>query len=155
MSALKPEKLHITYQTGTFPDALVLPRRYTLTHSDLTGELFLTVGAEYDKRQMGGWYTRLMRDEALAELVEQGGGYTLHVYVHVSGGPVFGTVAFRDAILRRHMPLVLETLRYGDRALFAAHSELDEAAVQVHFAARQARYNVVEDWGQIGKYRLE
>jgi len=154
MSALNPGKLHVTFQPGTSLEALALPRRYTLTHSDLTGDLFLTIGGEFDQKQVGGLYTRLMRDEALAELVEQGSGFAMHVYVHVSGGLVFGTAAFRDAILRRHMPLVLEALRHGDRALFAAHAELEAAAVQVHFAARQARYNAVENWGPIGKYRL-
>ena len=153
MSTLKPEKLHVTFQAGTSPEALAFPRRYTLTHSDLTGDLFLTVGAEYDRGQVGGLYTRLMRDEALAELVEEAEGPALHVHVHVSGGIVFGTAAFRYAILRQHMPLVLEALRHGDLALFAARPDLDGAAVRVHFAARQPRYNVVEDWGEIGEYR--
>jgi hypothetical protein len=153
MSALNPDKLHVTFQAGTSAVGLKFPRRYTLTHSDMTGDLFLTVGAEYDRKQTGGLYTRLMRDEALAELVEGAGGPELHVHVHVSGGLVFGTAAFRNAILHQHLPLVLQAVRHGDRALFETHPELDAAGVQVHFAARQRRFNIVEGWGLIGEYR--
>ena len=68
MKRLNPEKLHVTYLGGTTPEKLTLPRRYTLTHSDRTGELFLSIGREYDTKQTSRLYTRLMRDEVLAEL---------------------------------------------------------------------------------------
>ena len=44
----------------------VTPRCYTLTHSDTTGDLFLTVGPEFDRAQISGWYTRLMRSQVLS-----------------------------------------------------------------------------------------
>jgi hypothetical protein len=62
MTRLKPEKLHVRFSAGTTPEGPVTPRRYTLTHSDATGDLFLTVGPEYDRAQISGWQTRLMRD---------------------------------------------------------------------------------------------
>ena len=37
------------------------PRRYTLTHNDLTGELQLSVGACYNTAQISSWYNRLIR----------------------------------------------------------------------------------------------
>jgi len=67
MSRLKPEKLHVRFAAGVTPDEPITPRRYTLTHSDATGDLYLTIGPDYDRRQISGWYTRLMRDEVLAE----------------------------------------------------------------------------------------
>ena len=63
MNELNPQKLHVTFQKGISPQQLSLPRRYTLTHSDATGDLFLSIGAEYDQKQISGFYTRLMRDE--------------------------------------------------------------------------------------------
>jgi hypothetical protein len=39
MSRLNPEKLHATIVDGTPVDKLVLPRIYTLTHSDFSGDL--------------------------------------------------------------------------------------------------------------------
>ena len=137
------------------PQGPILPRRYTLTHSDATGDLFLTIGADYDWGQVGGLYTRLMRDEVLAEWVAGAAGPELHAFCHVSGGVVFGGAAMRDAIFRQELPLVFEAFRYGDRALFAAHPELDRAPVVVHFWSHLARYSRVETWGVPADYHVE
>jgi hypothetical protein len=129
-----------------------VPRRYTLTHSDSTGDLFLTIGREYDRAQVSGWYTRLLRDEVLAEWTDEGDGPELHVYCHVSGGLVMGPAGWRDAIFRRELPLVLEAFRYGDRELLDARRDLQEATIKVHFRATQARYDRVETWGKLSDY---
>lgn len=36
-------------------DASTSRRRYTLTHNDITGQLFLSVGSDYNKEQVSGW----------------------------------------------------------------------------------------------------
>lgn len=154
MSRLNPEKLHVQFASGTDLEGPVVPRRYTLTHSDVTGDLYLTVGPEYDQRQISGWYTRLMRDEVLAGWREEEGGPALHVHCHVSGGLVAGSARTRLAIFRREMPLVLEALRYGDRRLFQARPALDQSPIWVHFHATQRRYDRVERWGVPADYRL-
>lgn len=64
MTPQNPKKLHTT---NIIDPKMVLPRRYTLTHSDSTGEIYLTVAHDYDLKQISGWYTRIMRDEILAE----------------------------------------------------------------------------------------
>lgn len=153
MSKLDSSKLSARVHPTTSACDLELPRRYTLTHSDLTGELFLSISPDYDQSRISGIYTRLMRDEVLAELVKDQDETSLHVYVHVSGGFVFGLAAWRKDILHHHMPMVLEALRYGDRELFAAHPELDSAEIFVHFSSDHKRYNQVERWGQIREYR--
>jgi hypothetical protein len=156
MSRLRPEKLHVRLAGGMLSDGPVTPRRYTLTHSDMTGDLFLTIGPEFDTEQISGRYTRLMRDEVLAEWRDEAeGSPSLHVFCHVSGGLVLGGAAFRDAIFRRELPLVLESVRYGDRELFQAHAELDGAPVLIHFASHRRRYRRTERWGAPADYRLE
>ena len=150
-------RLHTTFAPGTPVDRLKLPRRYTLTHSDLTGELFLTIGADYDRKQIGGWYTRFMRDEVLAEWVEiskpsKRDEFLLQVYCHVSGGFVFGTAGMRYNIFQQHLPMVLETFREAEEELYCQHPELEETPVSVCFAAWQKRYQIEEDWGNIGHY---
>ena len=135
-------------------DGPVTPRRYTLTHSDTTGDLFLTIGPAFDQAQISGWYTRLMRDEVLAEWREEEDGAALHVYCHVSGGLVFGTAGWRDAIFRRELPLVLEAFRHGDRQLFESHPELDRAPIDIHFQSHRRRYQRKERWGTPADYRL-
>jgi hypothetical protein len=137
-------------------DGPVTPRRYTLTHSDTTGDLFLAIGPAFDKAQISGWYTRLMRDEVLAEwLQDDDGQAALHVYCHVSGGLVFGTAAMRYAIFRQELPLVLECFRHGDRQLYEARSELDQAPVLVHYRSSRRRYRRIEQWGTPADYRIK
>lgn len=67
MGRLNPRKLHVRFAAGGTPQGPLTPRRYTLTHSDSTGDLFLTIAPEVDRKQIAGWYTRLMRDEVLAQ----------------------------------------------------------------------------------------
>lgn len=153
MKRLRPEKLHVKYVPGTDHGEPVAPRRYTLTHSDRTGDLFLTIGPSYDRKQISGWYTRLMRDEVLAEWSQEQGHPALRVHCHVSGGLVFGPATWRDTIFHHELPLVLEALRYGDRALYEAHPELDQAPIQVYLHARQARLDRVEPWDVPAAYR--
>lgn len=152
MKRLNPDKLHTSFTPGTLPDGLTLPRRYTLTHSDSTGDLYLTIGAEYNMKQCSGIYTRLMRDEVFGEISETDTGYMLHVYCHVSGGFIFGTAKFRYDIFQRELPLVLESFRYGDKALFENASEMKNIPVIVHFQSKKSLYNKSENWGIISDY---
>ena len=147
MGRLRPERLHATIGPRVTPEGPITPRCYTLTHSDLTGDLFLTIGAAYDIEQISGLYTRLMRDEVLAEWRRDEGLAELHVHCHVSDGFTLGPARLRLAIFRRELPLVLQALRFGDRRFFAAHPALDEAPIVVHFRAKQPRYNLMEVWG--------
>jgi hypothetical protein len=130
------------------------PRRYTLTHSDLTGDLFLTIGLDYDHEAISGFYTRLMRDEVLAEWVNAESGILLQLYCHLSGGLVLGPAGWRYQIFRRELPLVLEALRYGDAVLFEVYPELDDAPIWVSYRATQRRYQTSEHWGIPADYRL-
>lgn len=154
MSRLRPEKLNVRFLSGATPEGPVMPRRYTLTHSDATGDLFLTIGLSFNRPQISGWYTRLLRDEVLAEWIEAQDSLSLHVHCHVSGGLVLGTAGWRDGIFRRELPLVLEALRFGDKVLYSLHPLLDQAPIHVHFHATQGRYNRVEQWGIPSDYRI-
>jgi hypothetical protein len=152
MARLDPGKLHTPFGKSLAAEGPLFPRCYTLTHSDLTGDLFLTIAPNYNRRQTAGWYTRLMRDEVLAAWEQKDGRAVLHVHCHVSGGWCVGSAGFRDAIFQHELPLVLEALRYGDRRLFKLYPDLEQAPVWVHFHARQKKYNRVEDWGPMANY---
>jgi hypothetical protein len=153
MERLNPEKLHVTYLTGTTPENIVLPRLYTLTHSDRTGELFLTIGGHYDKQQISRVYTRLMRDEVLAEFADDGDRLVFKVYCHVSGGIIIGTAKWRYNIFHSELPLVLEAIRYGDRTLFEKNPQLDNTPVLICFQSTDSRFNKDENWGVMADYR--
>jgi hypothetical protein len=124
-----------------------------LTHSDLTGDLYLTVGSEYDLEKISGWKTKLMRDEVLAEWLLDEDIISLHVYCHVSGGLVFGKAEWRYNIFKKELPLVLEAIRYGDRELFNANPELDKSKIVINFQSSQKRFQRTEEWGELSNYR--
>ena len=153
MNHLDARKLHVRFLAG-LSETPGAERRYTLTHSDTTGELFLSIGPQYDRKQVSGLYTRLMRDEVLAEWRRTDGVPALHVHCHVSGGLVFGSAGWRAAIFRQHMPQVLQAFCHGDRAYLDAHPERKIARIYVHFHARQKRHNRVIEWGQIADFLL-
>ena len=153
MKRLNTNKLHVTDLTGTTSGINHLPRRYTLTHSDFTGDLFLTIGDDYDKKQISKLYTRLMRDEVLAEIIENEDRLEFRVYCHVSGGLAFGTAKWRSNIFHRELPLVMEAIRYGDRDLFETNPNLDQTAVKVYFCSRNSKYHQVENWGVMADYK--
>jgi hypothetical protein len=153
MGRLNPAKLHIRFAARITPEGPLTPRRYTLTHSDRTGDLFLTIAPEVDRKQISGWYTRLMRDEVVAEWQESEEGPALHVFCHVSGGFVLGSSSMRYDIFQHELPLVLEALRFGDGGLFEARPELDQAPIWSHFHSTDRRYDKTERWGTPADYR--
>lgn len=151
MRRLKPEKLHVTFTPGTLAEKLILPRRYTLTHSDRTGDLFLTIGRDHDVKQISGLYTRLMRDEILAEIIDDKVP-VVRVNCHISGGFIFGTAGFRYRIFQSELPLVLEAIRYGERLLFEKYPELDGSPIHIYFSSGNRRYAGMENWGTMSQY---
>ncbi|MFW9832165.1 MAG: staygreen family protein [Candidatus Thorarchaeota archaeon] len=152
MVRLRPSKLKVRFLDSPLLISQPFPRRYTLTHSDRTGELFLTIGKDYDYKQIKGWYTRLLRDEVLAELVQDNDVFALHVYCQVGRG--LGSRGYRETIFRRELPLVFEAIRYGDRELFDKESTLDKTEIVVHFCAKRSENDTIENWGLINKYKI-
>ena len=94
-----------------------------------------------------------MRDEVLAELLDNRGSVELRVYCHVSGGIIIGTAKWRNSIFQAELPLVLEAIRYGDRVFFETDPDLDQVPVRVYFQSPSRKYNRVENWGVMADYR--
>jgi hypothetical protein len=46
MTHLNPNLFHVQFIDGANETGLLSPRAYTLTHSDVIGELFLSIGKE-------------------------------------------------------------------------------------------------------------
>lgn len=143
------EKLHVKYISDFNSKEPISQRRYTLTHSDFTGELFLSIGVKFDEKATSGFYTRIMRDEILAEWVKEGEHYSLHVYCHVSGGIIIGTARWRNAILRREIPFVLKSICQGDKEFLKNYPKLENGSIFIHFQSSNKKYNKIEKWGVI------
>ena len=150
-----PQKLHICWQADRVDSAVPTTRRYTLTHSDATGDLFLTIGQDYDRKQISGWYTRLMRDEVLGEWLFKENAPALHIYLHVSGGLAFGPPGWRYGIFRQHMPMVLQVICWGDREFIRNNHNLLDTPIQLHFYSRAKAFNKMETSGKVRDYFID
>jgi hypothetical protein len=153
MRYLNPAKLTTTFIEGTIESGPIIPRVYTLTHSDFTGDLFLTIGHEVNKKQILGFYTRFMRDEVWAEWIEEN-GFSVLVHCHVSGGLILGGVSWRYAILNEHLPMVLEAFRYGDRVLFERYPALDDTPINVRFHSHKEKFDRLIPWSTFRVLRI-
>jgi hypothetical protein len=150
MSKFDPEKLSVEYREGVSRVQPIIPRRYTLTHSDVTAELFLTIGLSYAFDKIS-----IMRDEVLGEWLMNGNNYVYHVYLFIDGDINEGMAQYRDAIFRQELPLALEAIRYGDQLLFKEYPELDRAPIVVYFNSTDPNYNKVEYWGTFADYIVD
>lgn len=147
---LKPEKLFVEYRQGITKKEPIFNRYYTLTHSDETGELFLTIGSMYAFDKVNS-----MRDEVLGQWIKYNDEYFFYIYLLIDGGEIPPSKAeIRDKIFRKELPLALEAIRYGDRELFKANKELDNAHIIVFFSSSMQEYNNIEKWGKLSDYNL-
>ena len=147
MSRLNPEKLNVEY-VGVTSTEPIIPRRYTLTHSDITADLYLTIVLDFAYLKLNP-----MRDEVLGEwmLNEK---YAYYVYLHVDSNFIPEFKVIRDAVFRRELPLALEAIRYGDNEFFNAHPELDYVPILVYFLSTDPIFNNVENWGTFSDYNI-
>lgn len=150
MNKFRPENLHVRLGTEVTLTEPISPRNYTLTHSDVTGELFLTIASEYDCPSIN----RQLRDEVLGSWTKIGRSTSLLIHCYVSGGEFdYPTSVKRYGIFQRELPLALKAIRYGDRLFFQAHSRLDKAPIYVQFDSIYPAFRRVEYWGTPSRYR--
>lgn len=150
MSKFNPEKLSTEFKDGVAAAEPIVPRLYTLTHSDITAELFLTIGKRYAFDKITS-----LRDEVLGKWSGNKDGYLYVVNLHLDDdfNPI--KTPIRNLIFERELPLALEAIRYGDRAFFSAHPELDAAPIIVHFNSSSPKFNKIENWGTFLKYKTK
>ncbi len=147
MNNLNPDKLFVEFRPDVTTTQPVLERKYTLTHSDNTADLYLTIGLQFAYEKVN-----TLRDEVLAEWRMDKDLLFLYVYVYVNG--LLGNPSVRNSIFRRELPLALEAIRYGDRGLFAAHPQLGGAPIWIYFDSEHPEYNRFENWGTPDDYNL-
>ena len=150
MTDFNPKKLFVEYKNDVTIKNFKLPRKYTLTHSDETGDLFLTIGKKYDYEKIGP-----LRDEVLAQWREDGGKKYVEVFLHIDGKGGLVQTIIRDSIFRKELPLALTAIFYGDGLLIENDKELENAVIEVNFKSKIPEYNVKEKWGTVKDYKYE
>ncbi|NMD72618.1 hypothetical protein HHO41_20480 [Bacillus sp. DNRA2] len=150
MSKFDPKKLFVEYMDGVKEIKTVIPRRYTLTHSDTTGELFLAIGSHYAWNKI-----QPMRDEVLGEWKSNGCSLYYHVYLYIDRGEYTHQESKkRNEIFRRELPLALTAIRYGDRFLFDAYPQLNQASIIVNFTSAYPQFSRQENWGTFNSFTI-
>lgn len=151
MSKFNPERLTVEYRNGVTAMEPIIPRKYTLTHSDSTGELFLTIGTQFacDKVNTD------LRDEVLGEWQLNGCCLYYNVYLYLDkDGQDLNAAISRNKVFRRELPLALTAIRYGDRFLFDQYPNLDYVLIIVNFMSAYPQLNKRESWGTFNNFSV-
>lgn len=136
MRELNPQKVFVQYRDIMKPCEPVMSRKYTITHSDTTAELFVFVAENYAEDQI----TR-MRDEVRVAWEQNEKGLALIGSVIVDGKGVKENSHIRNKIFYNEMPTALQALRNADRFLFDKEPNLDNAPVFIHFISSNSAYD--------------
>jgi hypothetical protein len=148
MRELNPQKVFVQYRDRMIPYEPVIGRKYTITHSDTTAELFVFVAQNYAEDQITS-----MRDEVRVAWEQGKEGLALIGSVIVDGNGVPGNASIRNKIFYNEMPTALQALRQGDRFLFDKEPNLDNTPVFIHFLSDNPNFNKIYNFGIIGIYK--
>lgn len=141
-----PDKLWIHYDLNNLNQ--LNSRRYTLTHSDETGELFLVISSDYDYENLNS-----TRDEVLAEWTTKDcKNYYFYVYLRLDGEDGTKATKRRNEIFVRELPTALKAIKYGDPYLFTAYPQFNNAPIYVHFQSQDLNYNRIEYYNTFNDY---
>jgi hypothetical protein len=148
MLSFNGSKISVNLRPGITPRQPIIPRRYTLTHSDQTGQLFLSIGQNYAADEVNP-----SRDEVLAEWLSVGNRrFQLHAYVYVGSHCSKAEADLRNRVFVRQLPLALQAIRYGDRRFFYNRPNLHIAPIWLHFESTYPEFCRVEYWGTFAGY---
>lgn len=147
MNKLDPNRVYTQYRDIAKPYEPVVGRKYTITHSDTTGELFVVISEDYAEDKVTE-----MRDEVRIMWDKNEKGFLLVGTVLIDGEGVTENAPIRNQIFYREMPIALQALRQADRFLFGKHPNLDNTHVVIKFISNNPMYNKAYDFGVIGKY---
>ena len=148
MVDFEPDKLNIRYKDEIGIKDFIYPRKYTLTHSDEDGQLFLSIGKKYDLDQIN----YIFRDEVLGSWEKDDKDY-LFITLEIDNNENIGDTVRRDKIFREELPLALMAIVYGDNLFLENNKALYEAPIMVKFNSKFAEYDTLEDWGKVKDYK--
>jgi hypothetical protein len=149
MSLFNPSKLTVTVIPPVTTCRPIEGRRYTLTHSDQTGQLFLSIGPHYDATMVNS----NIRDEVIAEWLPLNGEYHLYGRVYISRGEYDETYAkVRFMIFQKELSLAIKAMVYGDQSFYSYFPWLLDAPIYIQFDSIYPAYNQILYYGTPRQY---
>ena len=142
-----PDKLETTFIEPINLYGPIKNRKYTLTHSDNTGMMFLTIANEYDYNAIN--YD--LRDEILGVWKTADNSYILFLYAFI-GVLNYDNALYRYNIFKSHMDSALQAIIYGDRELLNKYPELLNTPIYLKFDSSIPVFNNYEFYGFVRDY---
>jgi len=148
MSEMAIDRLETTIVPPATSFSPVEGRKYTMTHDDATGQLFVSIGYEYDYSKISK-----IRDEVLAQWVPHLGQYVLLGKVYVSGGEYDDNqTRVRYMIFKKEMETALHAIVKGDEGFFYYFPWFLDFPIYIHFESANPMYNHVLYFGTPRSY---
>lgn len=123
--------------------APVAGRKYTMTHDDGTGQLFVTIGYNYDSCS-----SSKMNDEVLAEWVPHNGQFALIGKAYVTGGEYdVNSAQVRYLIFKKEMDIALRAIVSGDKSFYEHYPWFLDFPIYIHFESVLPQFNQVIYYG--------
>lgn len=150
MSVFDPQKLSVNLIPPAASSQPLEGRKYTLTHSDVTAQLFLDIGYVYNYAAINP----TMRDEVLAEWTRVSHGhFSLIGSAHVDGGEFDRKAAeLRFRVFHQEMDTALHGMVYGDRPFYVHYPSLLDAPIFIHYLSAYPEFRQVSYYGTPRQY---
>ena len=143
-------QVFIEFREPVTPLMPLADRKYTMTHSDETGDLFVAISTMFAEDKVSP-----MRDEVRLEWNTIKDMRILYGEVLIDGEGIDPDKAeVRNTIFKREMPLALQAIYHADEQLFNANPALKNTPVLIHFISSQSSYNKLYYFGTIGEYNI-
>lgn len=144
MSNFDLAKLFVTFLPPANLYEPVIGRKYTLTHSDVTGNLFLSIGYTYDIYAIDSH----LRDEVIAQWTNKNEKLVLFGKAYVSGGEFDEkTAGERLFIFQKEMATALKAIVNGDKQLYTHFPSLLTAPIYIYFESVYPDFSRVVYYG--------
>ena len=137
--------LSVDFRNGITDKSPIEGRKYTLTHKDDTGELFLTVALAYAYDKINP----LLRDEVFGLWKRVDNRFILKIYLYVDGNKGIEEAKKRNEIFIKELPLALNSIVYGDRDFIENNPTLLKSLIIVRFISAYEELNGVCQYGKI------
>jgi hypothetical protein len=150
MSDFNPQKLSVKLMPPATSAQPIEGRKYTLTHSDSTAELFLDIGYVYNYEAVN-WK---MRDEVLAKWKkDKHGRLNLVGKAYIDGGEFGESVSgIRFNIFKKEMDTALKGIVYGDLPFYENYPVLLDAPIFIYYESIYPQYNQIYYYGTPRQY---
>ena len=126
-------------------------RKYTLTHSDDTGILYLDIANFYNYKKIN----INLRDEVLGSWVFiEKNKYALLLNICLKGNSPY-EIKRKYEIFKSHLDLAIKAILYGDRDFLLKNKFLLDSNIIINFSSSYFMYNCSEYYGLVKNHLIE